>query len=1077
MIFFLLNLLALPGGQGGYALAQGESGEAPGESSLDFTAAERAWLDSHPMITLAIDDDYPPKNYRNEDGELVGISIDYIRLFEEKLGIEIRLEGSSWTDALEKAMDHHVDGIVNADLLEERKVRLNFTDVYAVYPQALLTRQNEPPLASLSDFAGRTVALKRNTSQLAMIREKFPEINIHETEDTTEGITLLVEGKVDGVFDDLVVLYDCISRRFLSNLKFAVVYSEPPAGHSRIGVRNDAPVLVGLLNKVIDSITDAERRRIEMRWLGIELPRFSPGDAMLKPMLSEAERAWLQTHPVVRVGADPHWGPIEFLDEEGRFQGIAVDYLKEIERILGIHIEFIADKTLPELQEMASHGEVDAFSALAWTEERATRFAFTEPYLTFPVMLFALEDVAYVGDLRELHGERVAIVRSYAIEEWIARDHPEIELVRAKTVPDALDLLQTDEAAAYIGTIVTTNYYLGRRGYSNIHVVGQTPYLYDQRFAIRSDLPLLASSFEKALAAIPETRHNAIYQKWVSVQYEPGFPYSLVWKAGAAVLVLLLLVLFWNYRLARAVNQRTTALSSANEALRRSEERAQGIVSSIADPMLMMDRNRVVTWANAQAEAVFGQELTGKRCEEVFQCERAPCENCSVFRALSTNQVHDNETIVPDAEGNPRHFWCKAGVAAHDEAGKPAAVVEILRDITERKQNEEARHILEDQLRQAQKMEAVGQLAGGVAHDFNNLLQVIRGNIELVNDEIPREAPARAGLEEIDRAADRATTLVRQLLAFGRREKLELQSLDMNDVVSGLLKMIRRLIGEHIEMAFEPAPGEPIIYADRGQIEQIVVNLCVNARDAMPQGGRLLLEVDTRKIDEAFTSRFMETRPGRYVALHVSDTGTGVHPNIQERIFEPFFTTKEVGEGTGLGLATVYAIVKRHEGFLEMESHVGHGTSFHIYLPEHVPGEEAMIEEEETGKALLQGNNETVLIAEDDDQVRYFAERVLQRAGYHVLLAKDGEEATHVLDQHSRNVDLVLLDIVMPKKSGGDVHAEIAARFPDTRVVLMSGYSFDVLEKGHLPSGQLEILRKPFRSETLLRCVREALSR
>ena len=1056
------------------ALETEASTEAP---LIDLTPDERSWLEAHPAITLAIDDNYHPRSYRGERGELAGINIDYVRLIGERLGIEIRLEGSTWSEALEKAMAYRVDGIVNADLLEERKSRLNFTEVYAVYPQALLTRQSEAALSTLDDFAGRTVAVVRNTSQLATLRDNHPGIVVREIDNTNAGINLLVEGKVDGVFDDLTVLYDLISTRYLTNLKFALVYSKPPAGYARIAVRNDEPLLLSALNKAVNSITDSDRRKIELRWLGIELPRFAPEETVPRPALSEEERAWLRAHPVVRVGCDPHWAPIEFRDEKGEFQGIAIDYLRQIEALLGVHLEFIGEKTWEQLQEMVFTGEVDVFPALAWTRERAERLVLTEPYLTFPIMVFARDEVAYVGDLRELHGKRVAIVRSYAIEEWLARDHAEIELVRAKTVSDALDLLQTDEADAYIGTIVNTSYYLERRGYTNIRVVGQTPYMYDQRFAIRADAPLLASAFQKALAAIPEARRNAIYQKWVSVRYEPGFSYSLVWKTGAGVLALLLLILFWNYRLTRAVNQRTAALSSANEALRQSEERAQGIVSSIADPMLMMDRERVVTWANARAEELFGPDVIGKSCDMVFGCRRVPCEKCSVFRALSTNLVHDSESVVTDAKGTLRHFWCTAGTAAHDEEGKPSAVVEILRDITERKQNEDARRLLEDQLRQAQKMEAVGQLAGGVAHDFNNLLQVIRGNIELVMDDIPQDTPPRASLEEVERAAERATTLVRQLLAFGRRQKLELQALDMNEVVSGMLRMIRRLIGEHIEMAFEPGPGEAMVYADRGQIEQIIVNLCVNARDAMHQGGRLVLEVNTREIDAAFTSRFMETRPGAYLVLHVSDSGTGIHPDIQDRIFEPFFTTKEVGEGTGLGLATVYAIVKRHEGFLEMDSRLGHGTSFHIYLPVYVPGMETPAADEAEAPAPLRGNSETILIAEDDEQVRFLAERILKRAGYRVLLAKDGEEATEMLARHRPDISLVLLDVVMPKKSGGDVYTEIAARFPRMRVLLMSGYSFDVLDKGHLPSGKAEILRKPFRSETLLRCVQEALSR
>lgn len=1057
--------------------AAAASGSAAIPLLKDLTPEEQAWLAAHPVVTLSIDDDYHPKSYRDQHGELAGINIDYVRLLATRLGIEIRLEGSPWTEALGKAFLHKVDGVVNADLLEERRPYLNFTEVYAVYPQALLTRRDEAAVSSLDEFVGRTVAVVRDTSQLATLRENHSGILIHEVDDTDSAIDLLVEGKVDGVFDDLAVLYDSISARFLTNLKLALVYSTPPAGYARIGVRNNDPLLLSVLNKAVDSITDSDRRAIELRWLGIELPRFSPGDAIAQLALTDEEQAWLHDNPAIHVASDRQWAPIEFLDESGQFQGIAIDYLHEMAEMLGLNIVFVQAQTWQELERLGRAGKVDVFTAIARTEKRARHFEFTEPYLSFPVMLFARDEVGYVGNLRELHGQRVVVVRSYAIEERIKQEHPEIAIVRTDSVPEALDMLQRGEVAVFAAPIVTASHYLSRQGFSNIKVVGETPYAYDQRIAIRSDAPLLVSSMRKAFAAIPPARRHAIYQKWVSLRYDPGFPFSLVWKLALGVLAILLLILFWNYRLARAVSQRTAALSAANEAVRTSEERAKGIISSITDPLMMMNRDRVVTWANGHAHALFGDALVGKPCHQVFGCTQAPCENCPVFRALSTNQVHDSETQVTDIHGKPRHFWCTAGVAAHDEQGRPNAVVEILRDITERKQNEQARRTLEEQLRQAQKMEAVGQLAGGIAHDFNNLLQVIRGNIELIVNEVPHGSPEQSGLEEVDRAAERATTLVRQLLTFARREKLEQTPLDLNEVVSGLIKMIRRLIGEHIEMVFEPGPGDVTVFADRGQVEQVILNLCVNARDAMPQGGRLVLEVERREISEAFTSRFMEAEPGRYVVLSVADSGTGVHPDIEERIFEPFFTTKGVGEGTGLGLATVYAIVTRHLGFLDLESRLGHGATFRVYLPAYEPGMETLEPGSAAAGPAARGHNETILIAEDDDQVRLLAERILKRAGYRVLLARDGDEALAAVVEHAREINLVILDVVMPRRSGGDVYAEIQARFPSTRVLLMSGYSFDVLDKGHLPAGQPELLRKPFRSEALLRRVQEALAR
>ncbi len=1043
----------------------------------NLTPEEQAWLDEHPGLVFSIDDDHHPKSYRNEHGELAGINVDYVRLLEARLDIPIRLEGAPWSEALGKALLHTVDGVVNADLLEERQPYLNFTDVYAVYPQALLTRRDEPAISSLDEFAGRTVAVVRNSSQLATLREGFPDLAIHETEDTDTGIDLLIEGKVGGAFGDLAVLYDSISARFLTNLKLALVYSTPPVGYARIGVRNDDLVMLSVLNKAVDSITDSDRRAIEVRWLGIELPRFSPGDSVPQLALTEEERAWLRDNPVIHVASDSQWAPIEFLDDNGQFQGIAIDYLHEIAEMLGLEVMFFHNHSWQDLEKLGRAGQVDLFTAIARTEKRARNFEFTEPYLSFPFMLFARDEVAYVGSLRELYEERVVVVRSHAIKALIQQEHPQIDIVHADSVLEALNMLQRKEVTVFAAPIVTASHYLSRQGFSNIKVVGETPYVYEQRIAIRASAPLLVSSVRKAFAAIPPARRHAIYQTWVSLRYDPGFPFSLVWKLALAVLALLLLILFWNYRLARAVSQRTAALSTANEAVRTSEERAQGIISSITDPLLMMNRDRVVTWANGHAKAVFGEVLVGKECREVFEYTQVPCEQCPVFRALSTGQVHDSEIQVLDSHGMRRDFWCTAAVAAHDAEGRPSAVIEILRDITERKQNELARRVLEDQLRQAQKMEAVGQLAGGIAHDFNNLLQVIRGNIELIVNEVPPGSPEQSGLEEVDRAAERATTLVRQLLTFSRSEKLEQAQLDLNEVVSGLIKMIRRLIGEHIEMVFEPGPGDVTIFADQGQVEQVILNLCVNARDAMPQGGRLELEVERREIDEKFTSRFMETQPGRYVVLSVADSGSGVHPDIMEHLFEPFFTTKAVGEGTGLGLATVYAIVARHQGFLDLENRPDQGAVFRVYFPVYEPGMEALEARHRTREEAQRGNNETILVAEDDEQVRNLAERVLKRAGYRVLLAQDGDEALAAITEHAHDIDLVILDVVMPRRSGGDVYTEIQARFSNTRVLLMSGYSFDVLDKGHLPAGPLDLLRKPFRSETLLRRVHDALAR
>ncbi|MBN1475716.1 PAS domain S-box protein [Candidatus Sumerlaeota bacterium] len=386
-------------------------------------------------------------------------------------------------------------------------------------------------------------------------------------------------------------------------------------------------------------------------------------------------------------------------------------------------------------------------------------------------------------------------------------------------------------------------------------------------------------------------------------------------------------------------------------------------------------------------------------------------------------------------------------------------------DITERKR-------LETQLRQAQKMEAIGQLAGGVAHDFNNLLLAIRGNVELVLEQLPEKDPNREDLEEVIKAADRAAVLTRQLLAFSRQQMLRMVSLDLNDLIANLIKMLRRLIRESIDLGFEPGPNLPAIHADPGQIEQVLMNLCVNASDAMPEGGRLSIATRAVTVDpESPLGEAME-RGGECVLLRVEDTGCGIEEGDLSHIFEPFFTTKEVGRGTGLGLATVFGIVKQHGGQIDVHSTVGQGARFDI----HFPVEESELEfpggEESTA---VYGGSETILMAEDDPMVRNLTVRTLERAGYKVIATCDGEEALQIFEEFADEIDLVLLDVIMPKMSGRAAHARMRVIDPQMRVLFVSGYDPSATHAEAFEREGLELLAKPFNPPDLLSKIRAIL--
>jgi len=388
-------------------------------------------------------------------------------------------------------------------------------------------------------------------------------------------------------------------------------------------------------------------------------------------------------------------------------------------------------------------------------------------------------------------------------------------------------------------------------------------------------------------------------------------------------------------------------------------------------------------------------------------------------------------------------------------------------------ENVTEQRVLEKQLRQVQKMEAIGRLAGGIAHDFNNLLMVIRGHAELLLDRPAGEADwSRSKVKQIERAADRAAGLTRQLLAFSRMQVLQPKILDLNEVVADMGKMLPRLIGENIELAMELSPDLKRVKADPGQLEQVIMNLVVNARDAMPQGGRVSIETGNVDLDEAFARRHPALAAGRYVMLAVSDTGTGMDSETQAHVFEPFFTTKEVGKGTGLGLATVYGVVKQSGGYVTLDSELGRGTTFRIYLPPVEASLQPSVASVNQDTATT--GSGTVLIAEDEKGVRELAREFLSLSGYTVLEARDGVEAMAIAKNHGGPIDLLITDVIMPRMGGRELAARVSTLRPNTKILFMSGYA-EYAPNQNETEEHTQWLTKPFTRVALTRMAGELL--
>ena len=396
----------------------------------------------------------------------------------------------------------------------------------------------------------------------------------------------------------------------------------------------------------------------------------------------------------------------------------------------------------------------------------------------------------------------------------------------------------------------------------------------------------------------------------------------------------------------------------------------------------------------------------------------------------------------------------------------------LARDITEAKKAEAERERLQQQFLQSQKMEAVGRLAGGIAHDFNNLLTGIHGYAEIALKSLHGSDPLRLEIEEIQNAAERASFLTQQLLAFSRKQMINPQPLNLNELIGHSIRMLERVIGEDVRLIFSPGELNGSVKADSHQLDQILINLAVNARDAMPNGGRLTIATAALSLSNEECSDNPEARPGRFVLLTVRDTGTGMSAEIMEHLFEPFFTTKSKGKGTGLGLATIYGIVKQNQGWIRVESALGAGTAFHIYLP-WSPEAPAQLNVEQVSAAPH--GWETILLVEDESLVRGLAKKVLTLHGYRILEAADGGSAYLLAKQHAEPIHLLLTDVIMPEMNGYELYQNLQDLKPDLKVLFMSGYPEDMIGEHGVLDENIPFINKPFSLESLIRKVREVL--
>jgi PAS domain S-box-containing protein len=513
----------------------------------------------------------------------------------------------------------------------------------------------------------------------------------------------------------------------------------------------------------------------------------------------------------------------------------------------------------------------------------------------------------------------------------------------------------------------------------------------------------------------------------------------------------------------------------AEAELRDSEERYRVAIENSNDGVALL-RGSELIYANQRLLDIFGYDTADEVIGRPVSFAVHPDDAEGLVAHIGRRQK--GESVPPRYEfrgirRDGAQIHVEASITPITYLAEPALLVYI-RDVTRSRAAEEEKSRLESQLRQAQKMEAVGQLAGGIAHDFNNILMVISGFCDMLNIKMDKQDPAGEYVDQIISAAARAAKLTKSLLAFSRKQQINLVPLEMNDIARSAGRFLETLLTEDVQVETMLSRANSVVMADMTQMNQVLINLATNARDAMPKGGRLRIEAGTATMDRRFIVAHGFGKPGRYATLEVSDTGSGMDKATKEHAFEPFFTTKEVGKGTGLGLSMVYGTIKQHDGYITVDSEPNQGTRFCVYLP--------LVEIEANrevplGHREFERGSETILIAEDDAGVRGLVREAFRVHGYKVIEAADGEEAVRTFVNHRDKIDLVILDVVMPRKGGKEAYDELKKIRPETKVIFASGYPGDVLSSKGILSGAYDFVTKPLAPGDLLKKVREVLDR
>lgn len=785
----------------------------------------------------------------------------------------------------------------------------------------------------------------------------------------------------------------------------------------------------------------------------------------------------LKDHPpVIHAAGDHNYPPYEFLDPNGQPAGFNIDIFRAVCEILNLKYE-IHLGPWNHVRQQLENGEIDLITGMYFSPERDKKLDFSTPHIIVSQSLFVKKG-SKIALLEDLSGKEVVVQKGDIMDDFIQSQGRSITVITVPDQVDALRLLSEGKHDCAILSKLQGLYLIHKYNFTSLEAVGSSLQQRDYCFAVREGDQKLLTQLNEGLSTL-RTRgvYRQIHNKWFGVyEKDEAWQNFLQFMLWAAIPISLLFVgiVAWNRMLKHNVAIATTALIRSENLYREFVALAvDGIVLGSPDGIIIEANQVLCEWLQIPYDQLIGKHISQLPWSSAI-LEKSPFR----FDLLNSGQTITRVRALELKDG--RQIYIEMRSKKMPDGGYQS----IFRDISERIKAEEDKERLMSQLAQSQKMEAVGRLAGGIAHDFNNMLGVIIGYADMAMIDVEPGDPLHAELEGILKAARRSSDLTRQLLAFARKQTIVPQILDLKETIANMLTMLRRLMGEDIDLAWIPSKEKLWqVKMDPSQIDQILANLCVNARDAIKHMGKVTIEIENITISEAYCDLHAGFHPGEYVMLAVSDNGCGIDRECMVHLFEPFFTTKGVGQGTGLGLATVYGIVKQNSGFINVYSEVGHGTTFRIYIPKSDDPADHSRKEVGKSRSAIRGK-ERVLIVEDEPMLLELTHSMVERLGYRVVSASTPQEALQIAERETKQVkeedgreaiDLIITDVVMPEMNGRELAKRVVEISPHTRYLFMSGYTANVIAHHGILDKDLHFIQKPFSINELAAKIREIL--